>query len=283
MKEGWNSDIPTNTTILGAAKLTGKTSKGLSLGFIEAMTANEKAEIDTTGGTTRETVEPLTNYFIGRVQKDFNEGKTILGGIFTGTYRDLDARLGTFMHRSAYSGGFDFTQYTKEKNWMFNINTAFSQVNGSKEALQITQKSSARYFQRPDNDYTQYDPERTSLTGSGGRIQIQKLNGHLFLLGCVLWRTPGFEINDLGYIQESDEVLSVLVAGYSQWEPKGIYRIHSMVIPTHTSEDNGSAQDWNGTDRWVLKLLECLDRGGINTSQLHPGLSERIMTRYPAH
>lgn len=275
MKEGWNSDIPTNTTILGAAKLTGKTSKGLSLGFIEAMTANEKAEIDTTGGTTRETVEPLTNYFIGRVQKDFNEGKTILGGIFTGTYRDLDARLGTFMHRSAYSGGFDFTQYTKEKNWMFNINTAFSQVNGSKEALQITQKSSARYFQRPDNDYTQYDPERTSLTGSGGRIQIQKLNGHLFLLGCVLWRTPGFEINDLGYIQESDEVLSVLVAGYSQWEPKGIYRNYNFNGDIWTAYNFGGQRvgtglEWNGS-MGFKNYWNAWTGGGINTSQLSSG------------
>jgi len=64
------------------------------------MTAGEKAEIDTIGGRTHQTVEPLTNYFIGRVQRDFNEGKTILGGIFTGTNRDLDENLGSLMHKS---------------------------------------------------------------------------------------------------------------------------------------------------------------------------------------
>ncbi len=106
----------------------------------------KKLKLILSGGRTHETVEPLTNYFIGRVQKDFNEGKTILGGIFTSTNRDLDENLGSFMHKSAYSGGFDFTQYFKDKNWMFNLNTAFSQVNGSKEALQLTQKSSARYY-----------------------------------------------------------------------------------------------------------------------------------------
>ena len=99
------------------------------------MTANEKAEIDTIGGRIRQTVEPLTNYFVGRVQKDFKEGKTIIGGMFTSTNRDLDAKLGSFMHKSAYSGGVDFTQYFKDKNWMFNINAAFSHVNGSKEAI----------------------------------------------------------------------------------------------------------------------------------------------------
>jgi hypothetical protein len=57
----------------------------------------------------------------------------------TSTNRDLDAKLGSFMHKSAYSGGIDFTQYFKDKNWKFNLSTAFSQVNGSKEALQLTQ------------------------------------------------------------------------------------------------------------------------------------------------
>jgi hypothetical protein len=276
LKEGWCADVPAFTTILGAAKLTGKTKNGLSLGFIEAMTANEKAEIDTTGGTTHETVEPLTNYFIGRVQKDFNDGKTILGGIFTSTNRDLDETLGSFMHKSAYSGGFDFTQYFKDKNWMFNVNTAFSQVNGSKEVLQLTQQSSARYYQRPDNDHTDFDPERTSLFGSGGRMQVQKRNGHLFLLGSVLWRTPGFETNDLGYMKESDEVVSVLAAGYSEWDPKWIYRRYNINMDLWFTGDFGGdligkGFEWNAS--MGLKSYWSLWAGGnLSGSALSAGM-----------
>ena len=149
------ADIPVASSILGAAKLTGKTQNGLSVGFVEALTAEEKAEIDNNGERNFETVEPLTNFFVGRIQKDYNEGKTIIGGILTSTNRNLDENLSQFMHKSAYSGGIDFTQYSKDKKWQFNLNTALSQVNGSKEALENTQKSSARYFQRPDNDYTE--------------------------------------------------------------------------------------------------------------------------------
>ena len=229
LEEGWNSDIPTYSTIIGAAKLTGKTKNGLSLGFVEAVTAEEYATIDTIGGTRlKESVEPLTNYFLGRVQKDFKEGNTIIGGIFTNTYRDLNPDLATFMHKSAYTGGIDFTQYFNEKNWEFNVNAAFSYVEGSKEAIAQTQRSSARYYQRPDNNHTVYDPDRTSLAGSGGRMQLTKQNGHLNLLACVVWKTPGFETNDLGYIRDADNVLSVLWAGYSQWEPKGIYRRYNI-------------------------------------------------------
>jgi hypothetical protein len=248
LKDGWHADVPTYTNILGAAKITGKTSKGLSIGFIEALTGEEDAEIDTTSGKVPptpnsrifQTVEPLTNYFLGRVQRDFKEGNTILGAIFTSTNRDLggmfsssgmtpdDSLLASFMHKSAYTGGFDFTQYFKKKSWMFNLNAAFSQVNGTKEAIALTQQSSARYFQRPDNEYVNYDLNRTSLFGSGGRMQVQKLNGHLNVLGCIIWKTPGFEINDLGYMQQADNVLSVLWAGYHQWEPKGIYRNYNI-------------------------------------------------------
>ena len=69
------------------------------------MTAEEKAEIDTLGGRIYETVEPFTNYFVSRVQKDINEGNTIFGGIITSTNRVLDESLIDLLHKAAYSGG----------------------------------------------------------------------------------------------------------------------------------------------------------------------------------
>ena len=154
LKDGWICRYPNQTQhILGAAKLTGKTKDGLSVGFVEAVTAQEKAEIKTytirRKKNTYENVEPLTNYFVGRVQKDINNGNTIIGGIFTGTNRDLMLRCKRLLHKAAYTGGVDFTQYFKDKNWMFNLNTAFSHVEGSKKAIENTQESSAHYFQRP--------------------------------------------------------------------------------------------------------------------------------------
>jgi hypothetical protein len=248
LKDGWYADVPTQSAILGAAKLTGKTKNGLSVGFVEAVTAEEKAEIDTIGGRKYDTVEPLTNYFVGRVQKDINNGKTIIGGMITGTNRNLDANLATFMHKAAYTGGIDFTQYFKDKNWMFNLNTAFSTVEGSRQAIEKTQESSARYFQRPDKNYSVLDTNRTSLSGSGGRMQIVKLNGHWNFMSATLWKTPGFETNDLGYLREADQIISVLWAGYSQWEPKWIYRRYNINLDVY------SAWNFGGTN--TVKALE---------------------------
>ncbi len=280
LQEGWSADVPTNTTILGAAKLTGKTKNGLSLGFVEAVTAEEKAEIDTIGGRMYETVEPLSNYFVGRVQKDIKEGNTIIGGIFTSTNRDLDPNLSTYMHKAAYTGGADFTQYFKEKSWMFNLNAAFSLVEGSKSALLNTQTSSARYFQRPDNDYAKLDSNRTSLAGSGGRMQIMKLNGHWNFMSATLWKTPGFETNDLGYIREADQILSVLWGQYSQWEPKGIYLRYNVSADLYAGYNFGGdliakGLEWNANmglkNYWNVWTGGSLNGSSISTGMLRGG------------
>lgn len=132
------------------------------------------------------------------------------------------------MHKAAYTGGLDFTQYFKDKNWMFNLSTAFSLVEGSKKSIENTQESSARYFQSSDNKYAILDTNKMKLGGSGGRIQILKLNGHWNFMAATTWKTPGFEVNDLGYLREADKILSVFWTQYNQFEPKLFYRKYSI-------------------------------------------------------
>ncbi len=233
------SNIPKFTSILGAAKLTGKTSNGLSLGFIESVTLEEKAEIDHEGQRRKETVEPMTNYFVGRVQKDLDKGNTIFGAMLTGTNRFLDDNTRDYFHKSAYTSGIDFTKYFNNKVWMFNVNAAFSQVNGTEKAIDATQRASARYYHRTDNDYVDYDPTRTSLFGSGGRMQVLRQKGHWTGLAVLLWKSPGFELNDVGFLREADQLFGLLWGQYRVWEPKGIYRSFSFSADYWTMNDFG--------------------------------------------
>ena len=224
---------PINTSIIGAAKLTGKTKNGLSIGFLNAVTAEEMAEIDTNGHRIIQTVEPLTNYMSGRVQKDFKEGNTIIGGMVTLVNRDMKdipligSETRNIINRipgAAFSGGLDFTQYFKKKNYMFNINSSFSRISGTELSMVSAQRSSARYFQRPGN-HISLDSTRTSLSGNGGRMQFMKSgNGHWNYLAALLWKTPGLELNDMGYLREADQLLSVLWVSYRLWDPKYFYR-----------------------------------------------------------
>ncbi len=219
------TDTPKFTRIVGAAKVTGRNDKGLSLSVIESVTAEEKAEIDINGQRSFETVEPLTNFLVGRVTQELGGGNTIIGAMFTSVNRKLNDNLEKQMHRAAYSGGIDLTQYFKNRSWQLNINAAMSHVQGTEAAIQRTQRSSARFFQRPDAEHVEFDPTRTSLSGTGGRLQIGNFgSGHWNFLAAIAWKSPGFEINDIGYMREADQLISVLWAGYRQWKPKGIYR-----------------------------------------------------------
>ncbi|HLP61948.1 MAG TPA: DUF5916 domain-containing protein, partial [Candidatus Deferrimicrobium sp.] len=218
-------DMPINTDIIGAAKLTGKTKTGWSLAVLESITAKEKAEIDSFGQRRQETVEPFSNYFALRLQKDYRNGDTQLGGMFTAVNRNIDDPALDFLHRSAYTGGIDFEHSWKKKTYYLIIKTLFSHVRGSKEAILETQESSRRYYQRPDAEHISVDPERTSLTGYGGTISAGRGGGGHFLYSAgVTWRSPGLELNDVGYLRTADRVMQWSWLGYQTLNPVSIFR-----------------------------------------------------------
>src|SRR5207247_3204986 len=83
-------DRPQNTTILGAAKLTGRTPSGWSIGALDAVTRRERALVQRLDSTrVGYTVEPLTNYFVSRVPKDMGGGATQIRVMGTSVYRSL--------------------------------------------------------------------------------------------------------------------------------------------------------------------------------------------------
>lgn len=218
-------DIPGNTSILGAAKFSGKTQKGLSIGILETVTQKEYAEIDNNGERREEVVEPLSNYFVGRLQKDFREGNTQIGGMFTAVNRDLDDTGLGFLHESAYSGGIDFSHRWNDI-WYVAGNTVMSRVNGSMEAITNTQERLEHNFQRVDASHLSVDTTRTSLMGNGGNIKIGKVgNGKKFNFeGGVSWRSPELEINDVGFLRSTDEIIHYYWANYRLDQPFSIFR-----------------------------------------------------------
>ncbi len=225
LEDGEYADAPQNTSILAAAKMTGKTQGGLSLGLLESVTAEEKADISSSTGERTQTVEPLTNFLLGRLQKDIAKGDTRLGAMVTATHRNInDPSLGT-LHDAAYSGGLDLYHSWKNKVWYAAFNGAASWVQGSTQALQRTQTSSARYYQRPDNDYESLDTTRTALGGYAGSARLGRVSGAgLRFESGVAWRSPGFEINDLGFMQRADEVNQFTWVGWASRNPFSIFR-----------------------------------------------------------
>ncbi len=225
LASGEFADVPNNTSILTAVKLTGKTRTGLSVGLLDAVTARERAEIDLDGQRRFETVEPLTNYFVGRLQKDYNSGNTSIGGILTATHRKLSEAHLNFLNRAAYSGGFDFRHQWQDKTYYVDLRTAFSHIRGSERALLRAQTSSRRYFQRPDADYVRVDSSRTSMSGHGGFFSFGRGGNHNLRANFgVMWRSPGLELNDLGFLRQADRVLQWVWLSYRWTQPFSVFR-----------------------------------------------------------
>ena len=191
---------PAATTILGATKLTGKTGGGWSIGLLDAVTDDETARTIEDGIAGRAGVEPLTNYTVVRLRRDIGRrGGT--GMIFTTVNRRLDStKLREGLMSQAYvAGGEGYYFFDDELDWVTTGKFSVSYVSGTSTVIEKAQKTSARYFQRPDAPQVSFNPNRTSLSGFAGRINLNKNSG-LSTLNAAFWGvSPGFESNDLGF------------------------------------------------------------------------------------
>ncbi len=221
--------FPQNTSILGAAKFSGKTKNGWSIGILESVTEREKATIDDNGKRRKELVEPISNYFVGRLQKDINSGNTVIGGIFTAVNREHG--LDDVLHRSAYSGGVDFLHYWKNRFWYVRGNFVYSRVNGTRQAILNTQNAFEHLFQRTDAKEVSVDTSRTSLTGTGGTIRFGKNAGKPGKKGQILRfetgvtvRSPELELNDIGFMLTANEINHWTWVGLHYQRPFSFFR-----------------------------------------------------------
>lgn len=220
-------DQPTTTDIIGAAKFSGKTKDGWSIGILESFTAEEKAKISDGITQTKEIVEPGTNYFVSRIQKDFNENNTFIGGIFTAVNRDQVENT-SFLHTSAYTAGLDVTHQWKNRAYYAKGNFVFSDVNGTNEAITRTQQSITHLFQRIDADHLEVDPNLTSLTGSGGTIQFGKASGNWLYETGLTYRSPQLELNDVGFQLKADDIRQYLWLQYRTTKPMEKIRAYAV-------------------------------------------------------
>jgi hypothetical protein len=204
---------PDNTTILGAAKITGRTGKGLQVGLMNAVTASEKAKaIDANGRRFEEEVEPFTNYFVGRVKKNYRNGDYTFGAIATSVVRNFDSdNLEAMLPGHAEAVGFDWNMQWKKRMYSLMGNFALTQVSGSEATLQRLQRSSARYFYRPDREHggnglftDALDPTLTAMRGFGGYARLAKNSGDWMGEVQTNFRSPGFEANDLAFLTRAD-------------------------------------------------------------------------------
>jgi hypothetical protein len=235
-------DAPDRTTILGAAKLTGKFSEGWSTGVLSALTSSETAVVDSLGTRFEERVEPLTSYNVVRVRGESDDGAQGIGMLGTATVRNLpdEGLLPILLARNAFSFGVDGYRFLDEqRGWSLSGWGGVSHVNGSRERITLLQRSPQRYFQQPDATHLQVDPDATSLTGWSGRVQLNKRSGNLRLGAALGAISPGFEANDIGFSGRADYINWHLTGDYNWFEPDGVFRHKFAHAHVYQSYDFG--------------------------------------------
>ena len=275
-------DTPQFTTIIGAAKVTGRTSNGWSIGVLEALTDREEAEVSAPNGERfGVSVEPMTNYLAGRAVKDFNDGRSTLGIIATSVAREIQSDDLAFLNRAAFTGGLDLSHRWHDDDYQIIAKVFGSHMRGSTEAMLELQESSARYFQRPDADYVEVDPEATHLSGYGGVLWGGKFGGKPWRFGLGgITRSPGFEANDIGYMRDADINLGVFWAQYRRYEPLGPFRQFNFNTNiwygfNYGGEAYGKGGNVNGwmqlTNYWEVFFGGGTDLEAISTRHLRGG------------
>jgi uncharacterized protein DUF5916/cellulose/xylan binding protein with CBM9 domain len=210
-------DAPGETTILGAAKVTGKVGKGWTVGLLDALTDQEDAWFVNGPQVGTQSVEPMTNYLVARATKNYGKDSRA-GFMFTSVNRRLDGRidggLDDVLRAKSYFAGVDGYTLFKEKTWILEWLGGSSLVQGSESAIASTQLSGARYYQRPDNDSEDFDPTRTSLSGWMSRVMFAKQKGKWRPNVQIQALSPGFEINDVGFLPRTDAITTHALVHY---------------------------------------------------------------------
>ena len=202
---------PVQTTILGAAKLTGRVG-AFSIGALNAITADEEALIAEGPVRTRQTVEPMTSYTVIRAKREFAD-QSSLGFMTTSTNRRLDD-FTRFLPNHAFTGGID-ADWRLTPKYSVTGYAVGSSVRGDAAAIASLQESNVHSFQRPDAEHVDLDASRTALNGYGAGLSVNKIGGERTrFTSNVGLRSPGYDINDVGFLRRADQKT---MSNWFQW------------------------------------------------------------------
>lgn len=270
-------EYPTQSTLLGAARVVGREKSGLGYGALAAVTDGERAQVQVDGVVSHPRVAAPTAYSVGRIRQTFAHGQGALGGMVTHVARPLDAELKPYYVDQALGLASDFEWH--QGNFGLVGHVAGTHLSGSPEAIRALQRSATHYFQRPDATHVDYDEQRTTMTGWSGELVGGKFDGSPWRASWrVRARSPGFDPNDLGYLQRADQQHAEIWIQRREDPPGRWHRYHHVSatawldktfgpeltgqglmlngywqLPDHSSTYWGVRRNWEALDTTLLR------------------------------
>ena len=266
-------EYPGTSTILGAAKLTGRLASGFSVGMLGAVTAQESARtFNAPGQFGRARVAPLPTSGVTRLQQEFGSSGSTTALMATAVHRDVAAGdpLASLLTRDALTLSSDSVIRLRDGDYEVQLNGGVTYVGGDAPAIDRLQRASARYLQRPDADYTSYDPRRTSMTGMKLIAGIERSNARHWSweVGTDI-ESPEFETNDLGRLTAGDGVVGQGEIEYQETVPGRWWRQYVFSLSTRNEWNYGGdvqqarlepSVDITWPNFWSTELSGTIDR-----------------------
>jgi hypothetical protein len=250
------SDAPPTTTILGAGKIIGRTANGWTLGLLDAVTGREQARISQDGlGISRREVEPLTNYFVGRAQRELG-ARAGIGMIATSVLRDTDddtLRL-AIPGRATMTGVDGHLFLDRSRAWVLHGGIAGSRVQGDPAAIVRLQRAEQRYYQRPDAPHVRVDPTATTLNGWTGHANLNRNSGNVTVNLGVWGMSPGFEVNDAGFATQTDRAGGHAMVQFRRLTPDRWTRERTLFVSKWWTWNYGNELQGDGWQSGVTFL-----------------------------
>lgn len=231
-------DYPATTTILGAAKITGRIGPRTSLGLLAAVTNEEFARVSdvATPGVRKIRVTPYATWAVARLQRELGHfGSTASVG-FAGVHRSMGSgdALASLLTRDAFDYGGDLLYRFRGGEYQLTAAAAGSYSAGDALAMQRVQRSSAHYAQRPGKSYAQFDPTMTRMLGYSILTTIERISGRHWL-----WNlspkidSPQFETNDVALLNAADGFQLGSNLRYRETTPGRVFRNYSLGLNTN--------------------------------------------------
>jgi hypothetical protein len=224
-------EYPDTSTIIGAAKMTGRLASGTSLGFLGAVTASEFARVSNIGIESKTAVAPTITWGVGRVIQELGQQGSTVGAHLTLVHRDVDAQnpLSALTTRNAITTGFDTRLRFLDRTYEAAFNVGLTFLEGEPSSIARVQRASGHYLQRLDQPTVRYDPTRTSLNGAQIQGSFNKIAGRHWLWGYQLMiETPEFDPLDFGRLNYAGDFSGGPRLTYRETRPGKYLRAYSF-------------------------------------------------------
>lgn len=176
---------PTETNMINASKLSGRTKRGLGIGLFNAMTDAAYATVEDTLGKKRTILtQPFTNYNMVVFDQDLKNNSS-LNFTNTNVLRNADGYTATV------TGG-EIVLKNKNKDYVFNTKGGFSNKS--------------------------YTRDKT-VWGHAGYVKAGKIAGKFQGYMSYLYYSDKFDINDMGYLQKNNYTEMELFLRYEISKP----------------------------------------------------------------